>query len=98
MYRRRSSSVVEQGTHKPLVGGSNPPSATNPRRSCDAPAAAPAARINPSTRLSDIQPHPCGPSGGTSGSYPRVDRKRSYTGDPPWVRLSGILRRRHSLE
>ena len=28
--RRRSSSVVEQGTHKPLVGGSNPPSATNP--------------------------------------------------------------------
>jgi hypothetical protein len=27
---RRSSSVVEQGTHKPLVGGSNPPSATNP--------------------------------------------------------------------
>src|SRR6476646_404137 len=25
----RSSSVVEQGTHKPLVGGSNPPSATN---------------------------------------------------------------------
>ena len=27
--RRRSSSVVEQGTHKPLVGGSNPPSATN---------------------------------------------------------------------
>ena len=24
----RSSSVVEQGTHKPLVGGSNPPSAT----------------------------------------------------------------------
>ena len=27
----RSSSVVEQGTHKPLVGGSNPPSATNPR-------------------------------------------------------------------
>jgi hypothetical protein len=21
--------VVEQGTHKPLVGGSNPPSATN---------------------------------------------------------------------
>ncbi len=29
--RRRSSSVVEQGTHKPLVGGSNPPSATNPR-------------------------------------------------------------------
>ncbi len=26
----RSSSVVEQGTHKPLVGGSNPPSATNP--------------------------------------------------------------------
>jgi hypothetical protein len=22
--------VVEQGTHKPLVGGSNPPSATNP--------------------------------------------------------------------
>ena len=27
---RRSSSVVEQGTHKPLVGGSNPPSATSP--------------------------------------------------------------------
>ena len=27
---RRSSSVVEQGTHKPLVGGSNPPSATTP--------------------------------------------------------------------
>ena len=26
----RSSSVVEQGTHKPLVGGSNPPSATRP--------------------------------------------------------------------
>src|SRR5262245_10883310 len=25
----RSSSVVEQGTHKPLVGGSNPPSATS---------------------------------------------------------------------
>src|SRR6476620_7048155 len=25
----RSSSVVEQATHKPLVGGSNPPSATN---------------------------------------------------------------------
>ena len=23
--------MVEQGTHKPLVGGSNPPSATNPR-------------------------------------------------------------------
>ena len=30
--RRRSSSVVEQGTHKPLVGGSNPPSATKRRR------------------------------------------------------------------
>jgi hypothetical protein len=29
---RRSSSVVEQGTHKPLVGGSNPPSATKPSR------------------------------------------------------------------
>ena len=29
---RRSSSVVEQGTHKPLVGGSNPPSATNLHR------------------------------------------------------------------
>src|SRR3954471_23534088 len=28
---RRSSSVVEQGTHKPLVGGSNPPSATSTR-------------------------------------------------------------------
>jgi hypothetical protein len=27
---RRSSSVVEQGTHKPLVGGSNPSSATSP--------------------------------------------------------------------
>ena len=26
----RSSSVAEQGTHKPLVGGSNPPSATIP--------------------------------------------------------------------
>jgi hypothetical protein len=26
---RRSSSVAEQGTHKPLAGGSNPPSATN---------------------------------------------------------------------
>ena len=26
----RSSSEVEQGTHKPLVGGSNPPSATRP--------------------------------------------------------------------
>ncbi len=26
----RSSSVAEQGTHKPLVGGSNPPSATTP--------------------------------------------------------------------
>jgi hypothetical protein len=25
--------VVEQGTHKPLVGGSNPPSATSPHRS-----------------------------------------------------------------
>ena len=30
---RRSSSVVEQGTHKPLVGGSNPPSATSRQRS-----------------------------------------------------------------
>ena len=29
LIARRSSSVVEQGTHKPLVGGSNPPSATN---------------------------------------------------------------------
>ena len=29
--RRRGSSVVEQGTHKPLVGGSNPPPATNPQ-------------------------------------------------------------------
>ena len=28
-FLRRSSSVAEQGTHKPLVGGSNPPSATN---------------------------------------------------------------------
>ncbi len=26
---RQGSSVVEQGTHKPLVGGSNPPPATN---------------------------------------------------------------------
>src|SRR5688500_2402868 len=26
----RSSSVAEQGTHKPLAGGSNPPSATKP--------------------------------------------------------------------
>ncbi len=32
VIQRRSSSVVEQGTHKPLVGGSNPPSATNPPR------------------------------------------------------------------
>src|SRR3990172_2202325 len=36
-YRaRRSSSVVEQGTHKPLVGGSNPPSATTPLNVADA--------------------------------------------------------------
>jgi tRNA(Ile)-lysidine synthase len=28
--------VVEQGTHKPLVGGSNPPSATSPDQSLDA--------------------------------------------------------------
>src|SRR6187551_880794 len=30
--RWRSSSVVEQGTHKPLAGGSNPPSATTSSR------------------------------------------------------------------
>ena len=36
---RRSSSVVEQGTHKPLVGGSNPPSATNPASGMERPRA-----------------------------------------------------------
>ena len=45
---RRSSSVVEQGTHKPLVGGSNPPSATTPR--------------SPErTRPGGTGPHACGP-------------------------------------
>ena len=34
---RRSSSVVEQGTHKPLVGGSNPPSATSRQQHARAP-------------------------------------------------------------
>src|SRR2546422_2088414 len=42
----RSSSVVEQGTHKPLVGGSNPPSATRPSPS--EPMAALAARLEAS--------------------------------------------------
>jgi hypothetical protein len=34
LYRWRSSSVVEQGTHKPFVGGSNPPSATSLHSDC----------------------------------------------------------------
>ena len=55
---RRSSSVVEQGTHKPLVTGSNPVSATNDRHPRPGPAPGPSSfpgrrpRRAPATRTS----------------------------------------------
>ena|SRR5438094_6502929 len=59
----RSSSVVEQGTHKPLVGGSNPPSATTSpatavRPLLKAPDSHPDGHRRPDT---DPPPIPCGP-------------------------------------
>src|SRR5207247_6999655 len=48
-FARRCSSAAEQGSHKPRVGGSIPPTATKNSITCEAglPGASPAASISP---------------------------------------------------
>ena len=83
----RSSSVVEQGTHKPLVGGSNPPSATRPipsdgpptRRAVSIPSssdAPPSARRPASVPMSEGQDLRHGVVIGTR-RYTRTHRRRT---------------------
>jgi hypothetical protein len=61
---RRGSSMAEQGTHKPLVGGSNPPLAIKGRwklgQSSQAPAAEGACFASPRHRLIEAKAANCG--------------------------------------